>query len=103
MSVFYYMLLVHPHPDSGNWGESSGAYASCWVRNASFKKAYQQIEHAMTELGWVIESIEERKALKEHFYSPESAQFAHYQEAKKDGSHYILHTWPNGAADEKTQ
>ena len=103
MTVFYYQLLVRPQPESDNWGKCGGAYACCWVKNSSFDRAHEQIMHAMSKLGWIVEGIEEKKVIEETSYASNSPAYSHYQKANKEGSYFLLHTWPNEAEDEETQ
>ncbi len=98
--MYFVMLLAHPKPQHPEYGETDGAYASCWVDAHDAVVAESRARSLLDEVGWDTEEVEESYAVQRQQYESDPKTLSLYDQALQDGVVASLHSWPVGGDEE---
>jgi hypothetical protein len=98
--LFYF--LIHATPaTSSNLKKYGGAHVSCWVHFPHHEGALALAKHYLRKVGWRVEKIEEVRWTIRADMPRKSLQY--FDEAAKDGSSFVIHTYPSRSKRKRAQ
>ena len=99
-ALFFVTLEASPKPSHPRYGETDGAFVSCWVNEPTAELAQIVARTSAEANGWDVVDLDEcRRVVREEFVEkPES--LALFDQARIDGLVLAFHTWPVGGDDE---
>jgi hypothetical protein len=98
--MFLVTLEASPKPSHAEYGEVDGAFANCWVNEATAGLAEAVAREGIEGHGWdVVELDEVREITREEYRDdPEALEF--FDQAMLDGLVIVFYRWAVGADDE---
>jgi len=99
--VWYFMIHASPHPTSNN-RMYGGAYVSCWVNYPHEEGALVLAKYYIRCSGWQCRKVHDRKWGRRSDYVGKKS-LRYFDEAAKDGSSFVFHTYPKGRPSNLTK
>jgi len=94
MDIYFLQYECSPSPEKDDYQKIGGAFVKVWIKAISLENAKAIAEHFIAEDKWlIVKIINSTQVEKDLLDDDESLQ--EYENAEQDGVSFIYITWPN--------
>ena len=95
MKLYFFTYLARPKSGSESFESYGGAYVNCWIDADSEAQAAERASTAISQAGWVVESLEHSSVVTQEDYADDDEGLHHFEQALIEKELYVFHAWPS--------